>query len=168
MFLDNAAHGATTTERGRALEDLICYLFEKIPGVTVAARNRVNVAGSEEIDIAFWNEGDLDGFYFLPNIVLCESKDWLVPVGSLHVNWFDTKLRNRSQTHGILVALKGITGDSTDITSAHSVIGAALREGRHLVVLTGAELEAISTSAQLVQLMKRKLCDLAVAGTTLT
>lgn len=43
----------TTTARGRALEDLIVYLFELIPGIAVTARNALNAFQAEEIDVAF-------------------------------------------------------------------------------------------------------------------
>ena len=42
---DNAQ---TTTEKGRALEDLTCYLFERVPGITITRRNELNVFQSEE------------------------------------------------------------------------------------------------------------------------
>lgn len=48
----------TTTARGRALEDLIAYLFELVPGISVTARDQLNAFQAEEIDVAFWNEGD--------------------------------------------------------------------------------------------------------------
>ncbi len=46
----------TTTEKGKALEDLTCYVFDKIPGISVTARNELNMFDTEEIDVAFWNE----------------------------------------------------------------------------------------------------------------
>ena len=58
--IGDAAH--TTTGKGRALEDLICYVFSKIPGVSVTKRNTLNQFESEEIDVAFWNRPNPDGF----------------------------------------------------------------------------------------------------------
>ena len=48
---DNAS---TTTEQGKALEDLVCYIFQKLPGITVTRRNKKNTFHTEEIDVAFW------------------------------------------------------------------------------------------------------------------
>jgi hypothetical protein len=154
-----------TAEKGRALEDLICYLFEKIPGITVTKRDRLNVFASEEIDIAFWNTKDSDGLYFLPNIILVECKNWSDPLSSMHVNWFDSKLKRRAQTFGVLVAANGITGDSSEISSAHEIIRTSLAEGRQLVVITRREIETFSSTTQIVELIKEKLCELAVSGT---
>ncbi|MBI1923298.1 restriction endonuclease [Candidatus Poribacteria bacterium] len=164
-FLQLGENAQTMTEQGRALEDLICYLFEKIPGISVTTRNRLNVFNTEEIDIAFWNEKDPRGLYFLPHIILVECKNWSVPVSSLEVSWFDTKLRNRGLTFGVLIAAKGITGNAEEQTGAHSIVAGALREQRQIVVITRQEIEAITDTSQIVRLFKEKLCELAVAGT---
>jgi hypothetical protein len=163
-FLDTSAAAATTTEQGRALEDLICYLFALVPGIAVTRRNVMNVFHTEEIDVALWNDIDADGFGFLPNIILVECKNWSSRVGSGEVNWFDSKLRNRGLDFGILVSTLGITGDPADLTAAHAVVAAALRERRRLVVVSVDELLALSDTTELTHLLKEKLCDLAVRG----
>ena len=158
----------STTEQGKALEDLICYIFGQVPGISVTRRNRKNVFETEEIDIAFWNErNSSDGFPFLPNIILVECKNWSAPVGSEQVSWFDTKLRNRGQTFGVLIAANGITGEPNSVTASHYIIASALREQRQMIVLTGTELLTLSSTHQIVHLVKEKLCDLAVMGTVL-
>lgn len=161
-----AGNSATTTAaQGRALEDLIAYVFSCVPGITITRRNALNVFNTEEIDVALWNDGGVDGLPFLPYIILVECKNWSKNVGSSEVNWFDTKLRNRGLTFGILITTKGITGDPSDQTAAHNVIAAALREGRRLIVITVDELSALVDSNDLVVLVKEKLCDLSVSGT---
>lgn len=157
--------GATTADQGRALEDLICYVFSQVPGVSITRRNELNAFLTEEIDVALWNDGHSDGFFFLPNIILVECKNWSHRVNSAELNWFDSKLRNRGLPFGVLVAAQGITGDAAEITAAHSIVAAALREGRRLVVVNRAELVALADSVDLVRLVKEKLCDLAVKGT---
>jgi hypothetical protein len=163
--VDAGMHGASMAVQGRALEDLICYLFPNVPGISVTRRNRTNAFHTEEIDVALWNDGHPDGFFFLPNIILVECKNWSGKVTSAELNWFDSKLRNRGLDFGILVATRGITGDTTDITAAHSIVAAALRERRRLVVIRTEELLVLDNSEQLVLLIKEKLCDLAVKGT---
>lgn len=166
-YFDAGANGTTTAVQGRALEDLICYVFAQVPGVSITRRNEMNVFHTEEIDVALWNDASPDGFFFLPNIVLVECKNWSNRVSSSEVSWFDTKLRNRGLSFGVLVATNGITGDAADITAAHSIVAAALREGRRLVVIKRDELLALTDSMHLVQLVKEKLCDLAVTGTVI-
>lgn len=164
-YVDAGTNGATTAEQGRALEDLICYVFAQVPGISITKRNEMNAFQTEEIDVALWNDGHSEGLFFLPNIILVECKNWSNSVGSAEVNWFDTKLRNRGLNFGVLVATNGITGNAVDLTAAHSIVAAALREGRRLLVVRTEELLALTDSPQLVRLIKEKLCDLAVRGT---
>lgn len=164
-FLELCENGQTTTEQGRALENLICYLFQKIPGISITSRNSMNISSSEEIDVAFWNEKVRHGLFFLPEVILVECKNWSRPVSSIEVSWFDTKLRTRGLTHGVLIAANGITGNPNDLTSAHSIVAAALRDARRIIILTRQEIEVINDTAQLIRLFKEKLCKLAVTGT---
>ncbi len=164
-YVEAGTNGETMADQGRALEDLICYVFTQVPGISITRRNEMNAFQTEEIDVALWNDGHPDGFFFLPNIILVECKNWSSRVSSAELSWFDTKLRNRGLSFGVLVAANGITGDSADITAAHSIVAAALREGRRLVVIRSEELLALTGSPELVWLVKEKLCDLAVRGT---
>ena len=165
MLLSRGAAAQTTKEKGDVLEELICYLFERIPGITITRRNKRNAFNTEEIDIAFFNEQARGGLPFLPWIILVECKNWSSPVGSEHVSWFDTKMRNRGVGFGILFAANGITGNPILLTDAHSIIATALRERRQLIVITLEEIKSLTDSSQLVHLIKEKLCDLAVRGT---
>ncbi|WP_080426542.1 restriction endonuclease [Burkholderia ubonensis] len=166
-FFEAGDNGATTAAKGRALEDLICYLFSQVPGVSITRRNEMNAFETEEIDVALWNDAHADGFFFLPNIILIECKNWSAAVGSIEVNWFDSKLRNRGLDFGILVAANGVSGDAGQITAAHFTVAAALKESRRLIVFTKNEILGLTDSDELVRSVKEKLCDLAVAGTIL-
>jgi hypothetical protein len=166
-YIEAGADGAPTATQGRALEDLICYIFEQVPGVSITRRNQLNAFHTEEIDVAVWNDGHPQGFFFLPNIILVECKNWSSRVSSAELNWFDSKLRSRGLDFGVLIAASGITGDSEGLTAAHSIIAAALREGRRMVVIRTDELLEVAESSQLVRLVKEKLCDLAVKGTVI-
>ena len=162
--VDAGNNGATTAHQGRAFENLICYVFEQIPGISITKRNELNAFNTEEIDVALWNDRHEDGLFFLPNIILVECKNWSKRVGSEEVNWFDSKLRNRGLNFGVLVAANGITGQARDLTAAHSIVAAALRERRRLVVIRTSEILSLVDSDQLVRLVKEKLCELAVGG----
>jgi Restriction endonuclease len=164
-FIDAGRNGQTTAVQGRALEDLICYVMGLVPGVAITHRNALNVFDTEEIDVAIWNDGATDGLFALPTLILIECKNWSVRVGSNEVSWFDTKLRNRGLQFGLLVTTLGITGNATDLTAAHLIVAAALREQRRLIVITTDELLALNDTEGLVRLIKLKLCDLAVRGT---
>lgn len=42
-YFDAGNQAKTTFEKGRALEDLVCYLFEQVPGVSIGKRNTLNI-----------------------------------------------------------------------------------------------------------------------------
>lgn len=164
-FIETGRNAATTAEQGRALEDLISYVLGLIPGVAITHRNELNAFDTEEIDVAIWNDAPDEGLFFLPHIILVECKNWFKAVGSEEVNWFDTKLRNRGLSFGILITTRGITGNAADITAAHQIVATALKEQRKLIIITTDELLALQDTDALIRLIKTKLCDLAVKGT---
>jgi hypothetical protein len=155
----------TMTARGRALEDLIVYLFQLVPGITLSARNALNAFEAEEIDVAFWNDGDPAGLRLFDLILLVECKNWAVRAGYPELALFNDKLRSRGRPLGIFVAAAGITGDPASRTAAHEVLNGALREGREIVVLTRREIEDLDDTDDLVVLLKKKRAQLAVSGT---
>lgn len=163
--LNAGNNGATNAIKGKAFEDLVCYLFQQIPGIEITQRNALNNFDTEEIDVALWNEKRPKGLYFLPHIVLVECKNWSSPVSSIEVNWFATKLENRGRDYGILIANNGITGVGGDLTAAHSIVANHLARGRHLIVINRAEISQLQDTQDLIKLIKQKLCILTVSGT---
>lgn len=135
-FVDAGLNAATTLEQGRALEDLICYIFGLVSGIAITHRNAMNVFDTEEINVALFNESILS----LPNIILVEAKNWSNRVGSAEVAWFLTKLQNRGLDFGILITTRGITGNAADQTRAHIEVALALVQKRKLIVITTTEL----------------------------
>lgn len=163
-YFQRGNSATTTTEKGRALEDLICYIFEKVSGIPITERNRMNVFHTEEIDVAFWNDRSQRGFYFLPHVILVECKNWSRPVGSEEVAYFLKKLENKGLDFGVLVAINGITGSSSNSTRANFEVSMALARGIRLIVLTREEIEHLVKTDDLVRLFKEKLCKLALSG----
>lgn len=157
-------NGGTNQIKGRAFEDLACYLFETVPGVSIALRNQMNAYNNEEIDVAVWNDKSRYGLAFLPNVVLIECKNWSNPVSSIEVNWFCQKVASRGLDFGILIANNGITGDAIDLTAAHNTIAFHLAQKRRIIVITREEINAFRTTDDLVNLIKEKICLLSVAG----
>jgi Restriction endonuclease len=157
---------ATTYDaKGKALEDLACYLFGLVPGVSITERNPLNAFATEEIDVALWNEQDAAGLKSFNLVILVECKSWSKPVGSEQVAWFLKKIENRGLDFGLLLAMSGVTGDAQDKGQAHYEVAMALPKKIRIVVITRAEIGALSTTEELVTLIRRKVCQLAVAGT---
>jgi hypothetical protein len=156
---------ATAQDKGRLLEELARYAFERIPGVKFYKSNVVNLAHSEEIDVAFFNSKVSRGLPFLEFLLLVECKNWSSPVGAQHVREFATKLKHRSCANGILIAANGITGNATDRTAAHDAVRMTLAvEKIRILVITRAEIESWTAASHIVELIKLKLCELTVEG----
>jgi len=151
-----------TTKKGNALEDLICYMIGKIPGLYLKARNPFNSSKNQELDLAFWNKRYRSGLDFLPNIVAIECKNWERPVSGQQVSWFVQKLKNRNLHYGILVARNGIAGDYGNTKGAHSVIEDALRDGISIIVITKKEIENITDADEIVKLLEEKVSNLMI------
>lgn len=156
------------SDKGKRLEELAVYLFEMVPGISMTARDKKNTYDTEEIDVALWNEQHAKGFKTLNFLILVECKNWSSPVGSMEVNWFLTKIRHRALDFGILIAANGITGSDKDKKQAHDVVSKALADGVRMILLTRAEIEALTDTEELVRIVKRKLCELIVSGTVWT
>src|SRR5262245_12631213 len=149
------ADAATTNEaKGRLFEDLVCYLFGKIPGITVSQRDVLNRFESEEVDVAFWNEQERKGLKSFHHCILVECKNWSAPVGCAAVRDFLGKLRNRGLDFGILIAAGGVTGSPEDGKAAHHEVAVALAQKIQLIVITRAEIEALRSSEELVTTIK--------------
>ena len=163
--LFKVADAATTNPaKGKAFEDLVCYVFESIPGLANTQRNAMNVFDTEEIDVAFWNEQDPAGLKSFNPMVLVECKNWSSRVGSIEVSWFLAKIEHRGLDFGVLVAVNGITGNANDITAAHHTIAVALAKKIRLIVIDRTEIEALDSGTALVKLIKDKMCRLIVSG----
>lgn len=163
MFTRSEA-ATTSIQKGKIFEDLACYLFEVVPGVSVAKRNALNLYLTEEVDISIWNDRDVNGFSFLDNLILIECKNWSKPVGSSEVNWFATKVEDRGLYVGFLIAANGITGEEHEISRAKSIVSSFLKKHIRIIVINKSEILAFDTTDDLLKLTKEKLCELIVNG----
>jgi hypothetical protein len=157
-----ACYGAaSTTERGRTLEDFLAYTFGAFPGIQVLARDAR--MGSQELDLVLWNDRCCDFFDAAGSELLVEAKNWNDPVGSAEVAWFLEKMRQRHVLHGFLVTRSGVTGQCrSGRDGALDMLYLALRDGLRPVVITLDEMQAISDQAELTQLFKVKVGQLLV------
>jgi hypothetical protein len=155
----------TAYEKGKALEDLLAYVFEKYPGVKLIERN-VHVAnGSEEIDLIFWNDRLANGLSFLPNIIMFECKNWANPVNSAAVVYFINKIRTRHLEFGFLIAANGTTGDQQDLNASQQHLhNALIGDNVKILVLDRQELCAIRSTQQLTSLVQQKIAQIILRG----
>jgi hypothetical protein len=163
-FLNRSQNANTTKAKGQIFEDLVCYLFEQVPGITISQRNILNPYQSEEVDICFWNEKANNGFHFLPNAFLVEAKNWSTPAGSPEIAHFTAKLEERDLDHGFFIALQGISGTQQEINAARDKVRLALIKGIRILVMKGTDIQSFTSGADLVIFAKQQICQLAASG----
>ena len=163
--LANVDNASSHAAKGKAFEELACYLLNGVPGVTVTARNALNTFATEEIDVACRNDSHPKGLANLVDFFLVECKGWVHAVNSEQVAWFLTKISRRGLRFGILIAANGITGEPEHLTCAYSLVSCELAAfGIRMVIITRAEIEALTCGEQFAQLVIEKVCTLHATG----
>jgi hypothetical protein len=159
-----AIDGAPNTDvKGDKLEELAQYMFAKLRGVDFLQRNILDGARAHELDVAFWNNIPVSSIPFVEALLVVECKAKAAPASSADVGWFIRKLQDRGLRIGILVALAGITGASDGQSNAHSeVLNAMVRDGIRVLVLSRSELEAMTSTEELADVLKRKYLRLTL------
>ncbi len=165
-LLSDSDGAPTADQKGDILEQLTRYIFEKVPGVSFYAKNILDGNRAQELDVVFWNLQKQSDICFLDAVIIVECKNTTHPVSSAQVGWFVRKLQDRGATHGVLVALDGITGNNDEGTSAHSeVLSALVRDKIRILVITREELLNLGTTDDLVDLLKEKILQLTLYRT---
>ncbi|BDT94096.1 hypothetical protein IFM12275_40720 [Nocardia sputorum] len=154
-FLDSARSATDTDTQGKAYEALAAYLFDAIPGC-FTERNLISYFKTEQIDVVVANNKQSDGLFPLPHVFLIECKNWSHPVDSSTLGYFINILRSRGVEAGVLIAANGITGDAADKTNAHALGIAALKDGIKVLILTTEDIERLTCTAELVDLIIRR------------
>jgi hypothetical protein len=164
VLLQRAKRAKTNQTKGRAWEAIGVYVFSSVPGLSIASTNRLHVLNQHEIDIAMWNDQLPTGLKSLPDVIFVEAKNWYSAVDANAIRAFDSKLNQQGMQFGILLATNGVTGDPADRTAGHGVIATALTQGRRIIVITRADIESLTSTRNLIRLIKQKICELVVAG----
>lgn len=127
--------GKSTDEKGRALEELMCKLFETIPGFKVAERVRT---ATEEIDILTLNDSADPRLRRESAILLAECKNWTSKCGKDEVVIFREKIENRNRrcSLGFLISWNGFAKTVT------KELLRGTREGILIVLLEGKQVRA--------------------------
>lgn len=153
-----AGDAGNTAQKGVALEQAVNLTLGLFSGITLIHRNAVDMAGSCEIDLILSNNQHPDGLPFLPFYLVIECKNWRAPVDTATVRAFTSKLRLMRMKFGLLVAASGITGDAADRTNCHAHIRDEFnRDELILLVVSRAELEALTSTEEFGALLKLKL-----------
>lgn len=155
-----------TYVKGQKFEDLVLYLFEKFSGIRLAERNVLDATGSQELDLALWNNRIMGPFDILDPIIICECKNEATPLSSAKVREFVHKLRTRGASSGILVSSSGISGQLNGYRYANSVIMDALSiDGKKVIVIDREDILSYSTTNDMFNDITEKYLQLTIRRT---
>ena len=165
-LLTESDNAINTDIKGKKLEELVRYIFTKIPKITHYASNVLDGVRAHELDVIFNNDMRYSDLYFLDFTIITECKNTARPISSAQVGWFVRKLQDRYATVGILIALSGITGNADGISNAHSEIQNALtRDNIRILVIDRDDILSFQTTDDLVQLLQKKIMKLTIHRT---
>lgn len=152
--------------KGEKLEELVRYLFDKVPGVSFYAANTLDGVRAHELDVIFSNDQRNSDLYFLDFIIITECKNTANRIGSHDVRWFINKLQDRGVKTGVLISLSGITGEADCQSNAYSeIINALNRDGTKVLVIKRDDILSFSNTGDLVGLIQRKIMKLTIERT---
>jgi hypothetical protein len=146
-------------QKGQRLEALIARVIGSVPGMALEDQDVESAYETEEIDLYFWNERRREGLHFLDCPLIVECKAWSRPVSGRELRTFATLLRDKGRSSGIFVAVEGMTGDAAERSAGFFHLASAMAGGQTVLVITGADLEAVNTPADLVRLLRRRMLD---------
>lgn len=165
-LLNESDNAPTNAVRGAKLEELVRYLFCKIPRITFYGANILDGNRAHELDVVFNNDTRQSDLYFLDHAIITECKNTGHRTSSAQVGWFVRKLQDRIATSGILITLSGITGEADGVNNAHSeIISALVRDGIRILVIQRVDILAFQNTDDLVALLQRKFMKLTIEKT---
>jgi hypothetical protein len=146
--------------RGAALEDLVEHVFAAVPSLALYRRDVRDQDGAQEIDLVFSHLQHLSSLPISDVTIIVECKNESRKSTSEQITRFGTKLRTRNAKVGIFVTAAGLSGKSKPAAAAHAAIRDELSAGASIVVVTAAELAALSGPDDLAVLLRDRLLEL--------
>ncbi|WP_181009860.1 restriction endonuclease [Ornithinimicrobium sufpigmenti] len=131
---------STSDAKGKAFEALAEFLFQCLGCRT--KRNITSPLHSEQLDLVGVHLGALNP---LPTFFIIECKYWEDKVDSKAVGYFINICRSRKAKLAIIFSKNGLTGSAKDQTAAHSIAFGAANDGIHLILVTEADIERLSS-----------------------
>ncbi len=149
--------------KGERLEHLLCWLLTHLPGLVAKHSDIFSSDRSQEIDILFWNEQLAAELPSFGSTILAECKNWVRPVDSSDVTWFDWKLRLSSSSTGFMLAANGVTMSTDRKRAAAGILTTALRDvpSRAILVLTLSDVASLKSTEDLRNLIIDKRMKLS-------
>lgn len=149
---------ATSSEKGRALEDLADNVLRSVSGLRIISRDARLAA--EEID--FIVENCVDSLFWrnLGTPIIVECKNWSNPVGTPEITNLIGKMEalGPAAKFAFLVAINGITGDAHRDAQLRRREGR--QKGRNIILLTREDLVRLALGSSFHHVLERRYDEL--------
>jgi len=149
IFLDLVKNASSNMAKKNTLENLAAYLFNSLEGFSVIKSNYRGP--SEEIDLLVANESNDVLLAPLGTPLAIECRHRKTPAGSKDIRDFKGKLDDVGLKSGILITLKGVSGDRYD---AIAVIREARKAGISIIVVSINDLSSIGEGNDPIETIK--------------
>lgn len=143
---------------GKALEDLVQFVFEGIPSVTLYERNVQDEDGSQEVDLLFSHLCHVSGIPIVDIAVMVECKNETARTSSAQVREFGRKLKSRSLSIGVLVTSSGLAGNPG--RNAYAAVRDELDSGQSIIVVRLDEIATAESPDLVAKLLHDRLMEL--------
>jgi hypothetical protein len=155
--LNRTRAAQTNDEKGKSLEELARLLFESL--TFLSYRYSKLRTASAEIDLVFRYRGFKETTVFdeLGPYFLVECKNWDIRVGAKHVRDFIGKMQSSRVKLGVLVAPKGVTGDSAGADAWREIHKAWDKYGLLMPVIAAEHLEKIKSGENFNELLEYEI-----------
>ena len=138
VYLDLVKSARSNVTKKESLENLSKYFLNGVAGLKVIEKNRRGP--SEELDLVIANESSDPPLKTIGNPIAVECRHRRKPASSKDIRDFCGKLTSVGLRAGILISLKGVTGDIYD---AVGVIRDARKNGVSIIVINLEDLSQI-------------------------
>jgi hypothetical protein len=149
VYLDLVNSASSNIAKKESLEDLSKYLLNGIKGLKVIQRDYRGP--SEELDILVANESSDAPLKSMGNPIAVECRHRRKPASSKDIRDFWGKLTAVGLKGGILISLKGVTGDRYD---AIGVIRDARKSGVLIVLITLEDLSQVADGKKPLEIIR--------------
>ncbi len=149
VYLDLVKNASSNMAKKDSLEDLAKYFLSAIKGLKVIERDCRGP--SEELDLLVANESNDAPLKTIGNPLAVECRHRRKPASSKDIRDFRGKLTDIGLKAGILITLKGVTGDHFD---AVGVIREARKSGVSIIVITLEDLARVVEGKKPIEILK--------------
>ena len=149
VYLDLVKSACSNIAKKDSLEDLSKYFLNGINGLKVIEKDYRGP--SEELDLLVANESDDAPLKAIGNPIAVECRHRRKPATSKDIRDFRGKLTDIGLKAGIIITLKGVTGDPFD---AVGVIREARKNGVSIIVITIEDLERVVEGKKPIEIVK--------------